>query len=140
MSEIGNRKRPVRLCRRLFVFALIAVFALGAGTAAAARVVSVGTSANGKSLELKRGDTLVVRLDANPTTGYDWAIVGKPKCLRLVGRSFVAPPPGLVGAGGKDVFRFSAKKGRGKLQLVYRRSWEKGKPPLRSFALTIRTG
>jgi inhibitor of cysteine peptidase len=134
MSEIGNRKRPVRLCRRP------CVFALGAGTAAAARVVSVGASANGKSFELKRGDTLVVRLDANPTTGYDWAIVGKPKCLRLVGRSFVAPPPGLVGAGGTDVFRFSVKKGRGKLQLVYRRSWEKGIPPLRSFALTIRTG
>jgi inhibitor of cysteine peptidase len=106
--------------------------------AAAARTVTVGAAANGKSLVLKKGDTLVVRLAANPTTGYDWAIARKPTALKLVKRTYLAASPMRIGQGGTDVFRFSVRSGQGRLELVYRRSWEKGKAPLRTFLLKIR--
>jgi inhibitor of cysteine peptidase len=125
------------LCRSLVVAALLAAFALPAA-AVTARTVTVGATANGKSLVLKRGDTLVVRLSANPTTGYDWAIDSRPNSLRLVKRTYLGAPPQRPGQGGTDVFRFSVRSGKGKLKLIYRRAWEKGIPPIQSFALTIR--
>jgi len=122
----------------LIATALLVAVVLPACAAAAARTVTVGAAANGKSLELKSGTTLVVRLAANPTTGYDWAVVSKPKALKLVKRTYLAAPPMRIGQGGTDVFRFSVRSGRGRLKLVYRRSWEKGKAPLRTFLLGIR--
>lgn len=125
------------LCRSLVVTVLVAVLALPAAAAVTARTVTVGAAANGKSLTLKKGDTLVVRLSANPSTGYDWAIGSKPNALRLVKRTYLGAPPQRPGQGGTDIFRFSVRSGKGKLKLVYRRSWEKEIPPIRSFELTV---
>jgi inhibitor of cysteine peptidase len=137
-DEISIRSHAGRFGRPLVVIALLVAASLPAGTAAAARTVKVGAAANGKSLELKPGDTLAVRLAANPTTGYDWAVACKPKALELVKRTYLASPPLRIGQGGTDVFRFSVRSGRGRLELVYRRSWEKAKAPLRTFLLGIR--
>jgi inhibitor of cysteine peptidase len=121
----------------LVALALLVAIALPT-VAEAARTVIVRAGANGKSLALKPGDTLVVRLAANPSTGYDWAFVSRPKALKLVKRTYLAAPPVRVGQGGIDVFRFSVRSGQGRLKLVYRRSWEKGVPPLHTFLLKIR--
>jgi predicted secreted protein len=86
--------------------ALAVAIALPAGAAVASRTVTVGSPANGKTVELKKGDTLVVRLAANPTTGYDWAVVSKPRALKLVKSTFLAPHSQAIGQGGTDVFRF----------------------------------
>jgi inhibitor of cysteine peptidase len=136
-DEISIRSHAGRFSWPLVATALLVAIAFPAA-AAAARTVTVGAAANGKSLELKPGDKLVVRLAANPTTGYDWAVAFKPKALQLVKRTYLASPPMRIGQGGTDVFRFSVRSGRGRLELVYRRSWEKGKEPLRTFLLRIR--
>jgi len=130
-SQAGRFRRP------LVATAVLVAIALPAA-AAAARTLTLGAAANGKSLELNPGDTLIVRLAANPTTGYDWALVSKPKVLKLVKRTYLAAPPMRIGQGGTDVFRFSVRSGQGRLELAYRRSWEKGQAPLRTFLLRIR--
>ena len=137
-EEILIRNHAGRLRRPLVATALLVAIALPAGAGAAARTVTVGAAANGKSLELKPGTTLIIRLTANPSTGYDLVVASKPKVLTLIKRTYLAAPPMRIGQGGTDVFRFSVRSGRGRLKLVYRRSWEKGKAPLRAFLLGIR--
>jgi len=120
--------------------ALIMAIALPVGVAVASRTVTVGAAANGKSLVLKKGDTLVVRLAANSTTGYGWWVVSKPKVLKLLKRTYVmsGKPPYPPGRGGTSVFRFSVRSGQGRLKLVYRRSWETGIASANTFQLKIR--
>jgi predicted secreted protein len=108
------------------------------GFALAAIVVVVGAAANGTAVGLHRGDTLVVRLGGNPTTGYRWSPTHVPPPLRLVSSRYVAPTPQRLGQGGTYVFRFRTVAGTGRLSLAYARPWERAKPPLRSFVLTVR--
>jgi len=56
------------------------------------------------------GDTLVVRLAGNPTTGYDWRVVSaNDALLPAAGEPVYAPSADLPGAGGVYTFRFLAK-------------------------------
>jgi inhibitor of cysteine peptidase len=122
--------------------AAVVVLALGAGTALAGRTVTIGSSSNGKSLSLKKGDTLVVRLAGNVSTGYSWEIAKLPSSLRRLGSGYETrkTTPPMPGQGGTFVFRFAARPGHGALRLVYRRPWEKQTPPLKTFTVTIRVG
>ena len=111
--------------------------ALALVPAAAAATITVGPSANGSTRELLSGDTLVVRLPGNPTTGYRWTVTARPSALRALGSTYLAPAKGLPGQGGTYVFRFRARAGAGTLRLAYARSFEKGKPPIRTFRLAV---
>lgn len=95
-------------------------------------VRNIDGSIDGHVEVVKRGDTLAVHLDGNPTAGYRWELV------RLAGDSVV--PVGVpdyqpetaagvprVGAQGHTTFRFRAMKpGASVVELAYRRPWEKG--------------
>ncbi len=98
---------------------------------------------HGADIQLAVGDVLTLKLDAIPSTGYSWAVVrndvalleplGEPRFER-------GDPPatGPLGASGRQVFRFRAKApGHQKLELQYRRSWEK-EPPLKAFEIEAR--
>jgi len=91
-------------------------------------------------IQLAVGDVLTLKLDATPSTGYAWTVVrndvalltplGEPRFERGG-----PPATGPLGASGRQVFRFRAKAaGSEKLELHYRRSWEK-QPPLKTFAV-----
>jgi inhibitor of cysteine peptidase len=101
--------------------------------------ITVGQAANGKTIHPRAGDTLIVRLPGNPTTGYRWSVSRTPAPLRLLASSYVPSPPKRLGQGGTFVFRFRVRAGHGTLTLVYRRPWEKSKPPLRSYSLLVRS-
>ena len=87
-------------------------------------------SIEGRSEVVKRGDTLAVHLDANPSTGYRWELT------RLAGTSVVqvglpdyqpetAAGVPRVGAPGHTTFRFRAMQpGTSSIELAYRRPWE----------------
>ncbi len=120
------------------VAAILVVLGLGAGAALAGRTVTVGAAANGTSLGLKRGDTLVVRLAGNMSTGYRWDVASRPTSLRKLGSSYETrkSTPPMPGQGGTFVFRFAARPGQGTLRLVYHRPWEK-RAPLKTFTLGV---
>ncbi len=94
---------------------------------------------NGRQVQLE-GQVLTLNLEANPSTGYSWAVKGLDhKVLRQVGQSeWVSQSPELLGAPSTQVLRF-AGVGRGKaiLNLEYRRPWEKGARPAKTFSVHV---
>ena len=94
------------------------------------------------SVELTVGQELIVRLDANPTTGYRWVvengatnILTQPEELNYAPRSISAP---MVGSGGVTTGRFWASApGKGTVELAYRRPWESGVPAAQKFRIDV---
>ncbi len=57
-----------------FVFTCILLFILLSGCVGKS-TVNVNESQNGSSVDLQTGDMLVITLDGNPTTGYQWEML-----------------------------------------------------------------
>jgi predicted secreted protein len=92
---------------------------------------------------LELGQTFTVTLESNPTTGYRWEWVDKQESIveQMGEVEFQQPAPNdppLAGGGGWEVFNFKAvSSGQMDLKLVYRRSWEEGVEPLKTFLLQV---
>jgi inhibitor of cysteine peptidase len=127
-----------RIVKILFFVSVVALLA-----ACGARDMSVGRDKNGGKVDLTTGETLVISLDSNPTTGYSWEIQETDATLlNLKGYpEFVQQPNNgalVVGAGGTQVFRFEAlKTGSTTLTLVYHRPFEKNVAPVDTYSLTV---
>ena len=109
-------------------------------TSVASGNVLVDASYSGKQVELSVGQSLVVTLESNATTGYSWALVqnSDDSVLSKTGNEYVAPQTTLVGAGGKEEWTFQAlKEGTSTISMEYRRPWETGTPPATTFSLTV---
>lgn len=95
---------------------------------------------NGKDIDLTIGGALIVKLPSNPSTGYNWAVVGEPSPLKLQKATFRKgkTKDNAVGASGTAIFQLSASSsGMATLTLVYRRSWEYNVPPIKTFAVRV---
>lgn len=126
------------------VFALAVASVAGcsptSGTTSTIGPVQVDATADGTTVELAQGTQLVVELEGNPSTGFDWKVAGSlPAQLTAKSDSFEeTAATGVVGAGGLRVFVYTAATtGAGVLDLEYVRAWEKGVPPQRTFRLTV---
>lgn len=108
-----------------------------------AKEVKLDAAANGRQVELQKGQTLVITLESNPSTGYRWEVVESDESiLRQMGEPEFKvsdprePPP--PGAGGLEIWRFEATNaGQMALELVYHRPWEEGEEPLETFSLHV---
>jgi inhibitor of cysteine peptidase len=141
-GEVPVMRRSVRVVKVL-VIALSVVLAAGCaapqGAAPVTGTLRVDASADGTTVYLKQGAELVVSLESNPSTGFDWKVVESlPAQLTLKDDTFESSAtPGVVGAGGTHVFTYTAAAfGTGDLDLEYVRSWEKGVPPERAMRIT----
>ncbi len=94
-------------------------------------------------IEIARGQTLVLTLESNPTTGYRWEIAGIDKrILRQQGDAVLelsdAGSSSLLGAGGTESFHLEAiDSGKTNLKLVYHRPWETNVPPIKTYAVQV---
>jgi len=117
----------------------LALSAMAVGCAPA-REVKLGTDANGREIEIKKGQPLAIALEGNPTTGYTWE-VQEPldeQVLRQVGEAEFKPESDQIGAPGVLTFRFEAvNAGCTILQLVYHRPWEEDVEPLEVFSVQV---
>ena len=125
----------------IFGFILVIGVLVGAGAACTggSNNLSVDSSYSGKQVELSVGQSLVVTLDSNATTGYSWSLVqnSDDSVLSKTGDEYVAPQTTLVGAGGKEEWTFKAlKKGTSTISMGYSRPWE-STPPVETFGLTV---
>jgi inhibitor of cysteine peptidase len=94
---------------------------------------------NASEIELDADGTLVVRLPENATTGFQWEVVERPNDVELVADTPIAPALARAGEAGEHEFCFRALRApAGRLVLELRRSWEHGRPPLDTFAVTVR--
>lgn len=102
--------------------------------------VTVTDQNNGKDIDLISGETLVVKLASNRSTGYTWTVSGDPAPLTLDKTSYhkSTKSAAAVGSPGVQIFHFSATAaGIATLNLVYRRSWEYNMPPAKTFTLRV---
>lgn len=91
-------------------------------------------AADGARIVLLRGGELMVKLDANVATGFQWQMPGKVEpVLSPIGQPIYvgkAADPRNLGAGGINIFRFRAEQpGNVIMEFAYRRVWEKGAAP-----------
>jgi inhibitor of cysteine peptidase len=80
----------------------------------------------GTSLSVAPGDSVLVRLEEIPTTGYRWEVKEYDnEVLHAVGDEFIPASGGALGGGGHHEFRFRVVgPGKSDLRLIRRRSWE----------------
>jgi inhibitor of cysteine peptidase len=121
-----------------FIIACIMLFTLLSGCAEKS-TVNVNESQNGSSVDLQTGDILVITLDGNPTTGYQWEMLPNPDgIVELQGDPEYKSGGNLVGSGGKYSFNVKAvKAGTTTVDLKYFRSFEEGVPPIQTFSIEI---
>ncbi len=101
--------------------------------------MSFDESANGRTVELKIGETIEVRLPENPTTGFRWQLTadGSPAVAKR-DDAFTASS-GPPGQGGTHVWKFKAvATDEGDIELGHRRRWEgQGEAP-KNFKLHVK--
>jgi len=128
-----------RICNVLSCLALLAVVL----SCTALKDIHVDARDNGGRVYLKPGQVLVVTLESNPSTGYQWEVVAVDTAvLQQMGEAEFLPPVStgkqIVGAGGMERFRFKALKvAESSLKLIYHRPWEKGEEPAGTFLIQI---
>lgn len=96
---------------------------------------------NGEALKLDEGDTLLVRLQSNPTTGYSWDILDNTDLiLESQGDKYVPPKTRRAGASGYQEFEFKAVgMGEVSLKMVYQRPFDKPPKPVKAWQMYIYT-
>ncbi len=112
-----------------------------AAIALAVPPVQLAARDDGRVVRVAPGTPVVLTLASNPSTGYRWRLLAglDRRVVRLVSHRYLAPAkPGVVGAPGKEVWRFRAVgRGRVALRLDYVRSWQPGRPA-RRFRVELR--
>jgi inhibitor of cysteine peptidase len=92
-------------------------------------------------VEVPVGDTLVLKLGSNVTTGFAWneeAEISDTSVLKQTGHEYISPETDLVGAAGQEVWTFKAlKKGTVTVSVEYSRPWEGGEKAEWTYELTV---
>ena len=108
----------------------------------AAAEVKATEKESGQEVRLARGGKLLVTLESNRTTGFAWKLADGATPVLAAGyeQRYDAPQTGLIGAGGTEVFTFTAASpGTATLRLTYERSFDPpGTPPARTYTLKVR--
>lgn len=132
-----------RSVRLFFLFVLLAAILYSQAAFAATKVIT--DADKGGTVHLRAGDTLELRLNSNPTTGFMWYLKKEStRLLKLTGQSETNPPepaagqPVKVGQPIFQVFEFLAKQpGDGVLLLHYVRSWDPPAPDEQQFQIHV---
>lgn len=103
-------------------------------------MISVYTEDNSTStVRAVKGDTIIISLEENPTTGYSWNISASPG-LSMVDDEYVQDPAdeGIVGAGGVHNWTFEVvEEGIQNISAVYKRPWEDITGSEKTFELNV---
>ena len=92
---------------------------------------------NGSTVELVTGDTFQIKLNENPTTGYQWTLETTGG-LEIMSDNYLPPASGLIGAGGIHEWDIKATaSGTQQVTGVYSRSWENLTGSEQRFVLTV---
>jgi inhibitor of cysteine peptidase len=88
--------------------------------------VVVTSEDDGTTMRMIPDAQVLVVLDSNATTGYEWAIDEvDTDVVEFLGSEYIAPTNGAVGQGGTQELEFRAlAEGTTTLRLKYWRSWE----------------
>lgn len=102
------------------------------------QVARLTASASKKTLVLEKGGLIALKLDANPSTGYSWAMSCASPNVQKVGSSFTIPraEEERVGTPGVEIMFLNVQQpGTYNIKMEYKRPWEK--LSLDSFSFTV---
>ena len=100
--------------------------------------IEVTEANNGTSIDAEVGDTIVVRLSDNPTTGYRWDLEPVTGESLVLDDSGYEPSVGAVGSGGVATWSLRATaEGTTTVALKRWRPWEGNASVLDRFAVTV---
>ena len=87
------------------------------------------TSDSPKKIEVVVGESFVVSLAENPSTGFSWHYrIADQGVIALISDAYIHGGSNLPGSGGQHNWKFKAlKKGSSKIIFSYYREWEKDK-------------
>lgn len=90
------------------------------------RNIEINENFNLKIIEVEPGDTLTIKLQESPTTGYVWEITELNKeDVDLINRNYQISEGAGIGGGGIKTFDLRVlKKVAGKMRFENRRRWE----------------
>ncbi|MEI6708929.1 MAG: protease inhibitor I42 family protein [Methylococcales bacterium] len=132
--------------RLLLLFVALLLAACGATKfVAQVQTIVLTEQDKDKPLTVSVGDSFVIRLNENPTTGYVWAIDVQTELLVLQRSDYVSDAQPnthgavhIVGGGGKRSFTFVApKSGVATLKLKHWRSWEGDASIVDTFSILV---
>ncbi|QQE10098.1 protease inhibitor I42 family protein [Planctomycetota bacterium] len=98
---------------------------------------------NGSLVYIKTGESLHVKLKADPTTGYLWTLAQDREAILIpIGRPQFAPDENeqgeAVGDKGTRTWIFLARKtGLVNLKFIYHRPYEKDEEPAKTYRVTV---
>lgn len=126
-----------------FIAVLLVVLGLlvscGSSSSEEIKEVKVDMEDNGRQINLYSGQTLVVSLEAQPSTGYTWEVIELDELiLRQEGDPKFQPTSSGIGAPGVQIFRFeTVSAGETDLTMIYHQPWVEGVEPLETFSVHI---
>jgi inhibitor of cysteine peptidase len=93
----------------------------------------------GSIVQLAPGETLVIELDGNPSTGFNWFVESIDEAvLRQAGDAEFEAERDVSGSPGIVTLRFTAvAEGTTTLALAYYRDFEPGVPPARVYQIAV---
>jgi inhibitor of cysteine peptidase len=101
------------------------------------RAVIVAERQNGTTVELSRGQRLVVRLATRAGTGFSWAPTAPTGGVLRLAKSETGRPS-MPGAAAAQIFTFvPVAPGTADVEFSYRRPWLKDRPPARIYKLRV---
>ncbi len=94
---------------------------------------------SGTTIEIQDGTTLRIKLDGNPTTGFDWEVSAiDESVLRYVDSNF-KPDSSAEGSAGIVTLEFeTVAPGATLLELIYRPDWEPPSDSHLRYTITVR--
>lgn len=124
--------------KRLIVFLVLGL--VFANSLVAKPLLKLGHEANSRGFSIAKGQTIMIQLASNPTTGYDWHLDKlNLRYFRFVNSGFIRPSGKLVGAPGQKWFEIKAvRAGNGGVRLLYYRSWEGKKKAAEEYKVNFK--
>ncbi len=128
---------------------LVVAALLFAGFSSFAAACLPDFTSNKKPIEVKQGQSFVITLQSNPTTGFSWQWKSNKfdqNVVALVDHKYVASKDRkLVGAPGYEIWTFKAKPISGvhpvtqvgHIVMVYQRPWEKHSGMKKTFVVQV---
>ena len=102
-------------------------------------VLLIGESDNGRTVDIRLGESVRINLPENATTGYRWTIDRYDQELIEALSTEASYPPNTIGVGGEVSFIFKGKKiGTGEIVLKHWRHWEGDSSVTTRFHISLR--
>jgi inhibitor of cysteine peptidase len=125
MRKATGRRGAVAVTLTLVLLAAVALGACGSDSSdggASKDGNATVTPTNGETIDVTANQPFTIKLESNPTTGYEWAVEKIDGTVKFVESKYVAPKGDQAGAPGEQVLTFDAgPAGTSTVRLAYER-------------------